>query len=458
MAGIGFELRRILRRKSYLAIAEAYGYAGLVSSGPWLLSIFGILLLGFLAATGHSAHEPIIEFQVSVTYLIAGSLILTGPMQLLFTRYVADMLFARQSRSLATVMISMLIAAMALGAVTAAVALLSFFTKTPWSYQLLMAIAFVELCGVWILTIMSTSLKDYRLLVTWYLVAYGTIVVLGLVLGRRFGLDGYLLAFISGPLIILLGLGVLVIREYPGTIQWPEKRSSRFLWTLSLVGVSFNLAIWVDKFWFWFYPTTSAAVIGPLRMSPLYDVPVFLSYLLIVPGLAVFLFRLETDFVEYYESFNRAIIEGGNYNEIRSAKLGMIQAARTGLWDIAKVQGITILLAFSYTKPLLASLGYSESYARIFQFDVVGASLQLLLMSLLNICFYLDLRSRSVTLVLIFLILNMIFTWLSLQAGPFFYGLGFLGALLVACIVGLYFLAKDLPHVDYLMFMHERDD
>ncbi|MGC9129213.1 MAG: exopolysaccharide Pel transporter PelG, partial [Acidithiobacillus sp.] len=49
MAGIGFELRRILQRKSYLAMAEAYGYAGLVSSGPWLLSIFGILLLGFLA-------------------------------------------------------------------------------------------------------------------------------------------------------------------------------------------------------------------------------------------------------------------------------------------------------------------------------------------------------------------------------------------------------------------------
>ncbi|WP_226857216.1 exopolysaccharide Pel transporter PelG [Acidithiobacillus concretivorus] len=49
MAGIGFELRRILKRRTYFSLLQAYGFAGIVSSGPWLLSIFGILLLGFLA-------------------------------------------------------------------------------------------------------------------------------------------------------------------------------------------------------------------------------------------------------------------------------------------------------------------------------------------------------------------------------------------------------------------------
>jgi uncharacterized membrane protein len=222
------------------------------------------------------------------------------------------------------------------------------------------------------------------------------------------------------------------------------------------VGAAFNLAVWVDKFWFWFYPSTSAAVIGPLRASPIYDVPIFLSYLLIVPGLAVFLFRLETDFVEAYDAYNRAIVEGGTYGELRSAKLGMILATRAGLWDIAKIQGITVLLAFAFTKPLLALLGYSESYARIFQFDVVGVSLQLLLMSLLNVYFYLDLRGRSVLLTGIFLLGNFFFTWATLWFGPFFYGLGFLGALFVADIIGLYLLAWDLRRIDYLTFVRAR--
>ena len=41
MAGIGFELRKILNRDSYFALVRAYAYAGLISSGPWILSILG---------------------------------------------------------------------------------------------------------------------------------------------------------------------------------------------------------------------------------------------------------------------------------------------------------------------------------------------------------------------------------------------------------------------------------
>jgi uncharacterized membrane protein len=33
MAGIGFELRKLLQRESYFALVRAYAYAGLISSG-----------------------------------------------------------------------------------------------------------------------------------------------------------------------------------------------------------------------------------------------------------------------------------------------------------------------------------------------------------------------------------------------------------------------------------------
>ncbi len=42
MAGIGFELRRILRRESFVNLLGAYGLAGIISSGgPWVLSVLG---------------------------------------------------------------------------------------------------------------------------------------------------------------------------------------------------------------------------------------------------------------------------------------------------------------------------------------------------------------------------------------------------------------------------------
>ena len=453
MAGIGFELRRILRRRTYLALIEAYGYAGIVSSGPWLLSIFGILLLGFLALSDRSAALPIIQFQVSVTYLIAVSLIFTGPLQLLFTRYIADMLFARQARSVVTVLVTMLVTTIVPGAVFAGLVLFLLFQDTPIHYQILMGVSFVELCGVWVLTIMGTSLKDYKTLVSWYFLAYATIVLLGMFCGRHWGLTGYLAAFALGQWVLLLGLGVTVIREFPGYLQWPNSRASRLFWSLSLVGLTFNAGVWMDKFLFWFNPATGAQVIGPLHASPIYDVPIFLSYLLIVPGLAVFLFRLETDFVEAYDAYNRAIVDGGTLQELHAAKSGMILATRAGLWDIAKVQGVTVLLAFAFTSKLLHVLGYSESYARIFQFDVIGVSLQLLLMSLLNVYFYLDLRARAVLLSMLFVLGNFAFTYLTLWAGPFFYGMGFSLALFLVDTLGIFLLSRDFRRIDYLTFI-----
>lgn len=455
MAGIGFELRRILKKRTYFSLLQAYSFAGLVSSGPWLLSIFGILLLGFLAVDENAHNSVVIEFQVSVTYLIMSSLILTGPVQLLFTRYIADLLFAQEKRKVISIIMLMLAGVCTLGSIVAWALAYWFFSKTTILYQFLMGTGFVELCGVWILTIMGTSLKDYKALVTWYLIAYSIIVFSGIYLGTIWDLYGYLLAFDIGQGVLLASLGAMVIRQFPGILHYPDSvlKGGKIFWSLTLVGLFFNAAVWVDKLLFWFTPDTSGLVIGPLRASPIYDVPIFLSYLLIVPGLAIFLFRLETDFVESYNAYNQVIIEGGSYAELIVAKQGMINATRTGLWDIAKIQGLTVIFAIVFTPQILHILGYPISYARIFQFDVIGVSLQLLFMSILNVYFYMDLRRRSIFLTFIFFSGNTAFTWLSLQGGPFFYGMGFMFSLFITDIVGLFLLKKDLQDIDFITFI-----
>ena len=52
MAGIGFELKKLFRRKGMLAGLRAYGYAGIICTGPMLL---GVLLQG----RGHPALRGI---------------------------------------------------------------------------------------------------------------------------------------------------------------------------------------------------------------------------------------------------------------------------------------------------------------------------------------------------------------------------------------------------------------
>ena len=96
MAGIGFELRKLLARESYAGVLGAYGYAGLASSGPWVVSIGGVLAIGLLAHGTVQPAQRVTQFLVSITWLMAASLLLTGPLQLLFARFVADRIYEEQ--------------------------------------------------------------------------------------------------------------------------------------------------------------------------------------------------------------------------------------------------------------------------------------------------------------------------------------------------------------------------
>ena len=78
LAGIGFELRKLLQRDSYFALVRAYAYAGLISSGPWVLSIVGLAVIGVMSVNIVVPNLLVTQFQVSVTWLIASSLIVTG--------------------------------------------------------------------------------------------------------------------------------------------------------------------------------------------------------------------------------------------------------------------------------------------------------------------------------------------------------------------------------------------
>ena len=76
MAGIGFELRKILSRDSYTATLRAYLYAGLISSGPWVLSIVSVMLIGVLSLGVVVPDVLVRQFLITVTYLMGTATVL----------------------------------------------------------------------------------------------------------------------------------------------------------------------------------------------------------------------------------------------------------------------------------------------------------------------------------------------------------------------------------------------
>ena len=456
MAGIGFELRKILSRDSYTSTLRAYVYAGLISSGPWVLSIISVMLIGFLSIGVVIPDTLVRQFLVSVTYLMASSLVVTGGLQLFFTRFISDRLFERRYDMILPNLLGILLIVTVAAGLLAFVLLATLFDE-PFVYRLLMLSNFVVLCNLWLVIIFLSGMKAYNRILLVMLAGYTLMVASAFVL-RAWKMEGLLLALLIGHASLLFMFLYDILREYHSDrlIAFDFLDRSKVFVSLLGTGLCYNLGIWVDKFIFWYNPATSDQVIGPMRASILYDLPIFIAYLAIIPGMAVFLVRIETDFAEWYERLFGAIRDGETLQHIGQLKNEMTLAIRQGLLEICKVQGLTILLVLLLAPKLLEWLGISHYYLPLLYVDLVGVSVQVVFMALLNVFFYLDKRAVVLELCVLFVVLNALLTLLSQHMGPSFFGYGFTLSLLCCVLLGLGRLSTALDDLEYETFMLDR--
>ncbi len=438
MAGIGFSLRRLDQLPGLSGTVRLYAVAGMISSGPWLISIASILVISAISANFPVDRIPVTQFQVSVTYLFALSLILSGPLHLLFTRFVADRLFEEQPK----VVLPNLFGAISLTTwVTGPVALLgalTLFGDQTLLYQLLMACGLVILTNLWVVVGLLNGLKEYLTVLVIFCVAYA-VTIFSTIWLRQYGLEGLLSGFVMGQALLFFLSLALVAQNYPShrLIAYDFLNRTMTFPILAFCGLLFNLSIWVDKFLFWFNPATSEAVIGPLRASNIYDIPIFLAYLTIVPGMTIFLVRVETEFVEQYDRFFDACREGAPLSTLDRLRDLMTFAARQGIFDICKVQGITLILVILIGKYLLQWLGVSPFYFSLLCIDTTSIGVQMLLLAILNFLYYLDDRRSVFGLMAFFFVSNTAATHFSLLLGPPFYGYGLLSSVSLTTLISL---------------------
>ncbi|RYF02198.1 MAG: histidine kinase [Comamonadaceae bacterium] len=455
MAGIGFELRRMLRKDTLASLVQAYTYAGVIGSGPWVFSIVGILLIGIFSASVVVPAFLVTQFQTSVTYMVAGSLILTGLVQLAFTRFVSDRLFEKRKDMILPNLHGLLLIVTLAAGVLGTLALFLLLPNLGLLYRMLMLAGFTLMCDVWVLTILLSGMKRYKAIVALFGLAYALIVISALLL-RPWGLEGLLGGFVLGNYVLLAGMWILVVREFnpKGRLIAFDFGQRKLLYpTLIAIGFLYNFGVWIDKFMFWYFPPTSQAIIGGLRASLIYDLPVFLAYLSIIPGMAVFLVRIETDFVEFYDKFYDAVRSGGSLEYIEAMRDEMVYSIKQGLGEIGKIQTLAVLITFVAGPALLSALGISRLYLPLLHVQVIGAGLQVGLMAILNVFFYLDQRRIVLFLCLEFVVLNIVLTGLTLYAGAALYGYGFAVATLITLCTGLLLLSKQLNRLEYETFM-----
>jgi len=435
---------------------EAYGLAGIISSGPWVLSILALLTIGLISIGVVFPTYVIVQFLVIVTYLMAGSLIISGLFQLLLTRFISDLLFANQEHRIVPNLLGSMLVTTLIAAVIGGAVLVASIELEP-SVKIAIFTSLVLLCNQWLIIIFLSGMKEYYRIFFTMMFSYSLMVLLSLAL-PSFGLLGLMLIFCCCQALLTFAFLFHVIRDFPAQrlISFEFLNHKKTFLSLLICGFLYNLGVWLDKFVFWFREETSHQVIDLFRASYIYDLPIFIAYLAIVPGMAVFMLRMETDFAEACLKFYEAVREGATLHSIFLLKDRMVLACQQSIYEIFKVQGMTLALLLLWAEDILVALNIDLAYLHLLYVDLVGVSLQVLVMAILNVMFYLDKRYSALTLTALMAVGNFALAHYSINLGPVYYGYGFAITMLVTTIMGLVMLDRQFDDLEYQTFMLQR--
>lgn len=424
MAGIGFQLRRILRTETLSGALRAYGYAAAVSSGPWLLSIGVLAVLGLFLA-GSTAEAARSLFFVSVTHVIAFSLIFTGPLQLVLTRYASDRLFLQREREVYASFVSAVLLVSA-AAVPPAVVLFGFFGHGGAVERVSTVFLFVVVSNIWIASCYATALKDFRSLVFAYAAGYGASFFCAMWFSSAWGEQWIMAGMAAGQLLLFLLLLTAIRRETGGDrlLDFAFLGYFRKFPALAAFGLLYNLGLWIDKFLYWWISPGNDHLGGIYYVCPVYDIAVYLSFLSIAPGMAVFLIKLETDFALGMENLSSRILKGAPLRLLEDDNRRLVVAVREGLGLELKLQlPFTVALILA-TPSIAGALGINALQSGVFAMTLLGVASLVLLLSLLTVLFYIECIRTALLCCLLFLFLNGTLTWINILQGEAWYGTG----------------------------------
>lgn len=440
---------------------RGYASAGLISAGPWIITMTGLSIVG-LAYTGASARDDtVVSFLALMTYVFSFSLLTVSGLQMTFTRWLADTLYAKNYDR---VVPGFVVALTAVAVVQAPVAL-GFCLWAGYAAELTLALVslYVIVSLTWVTLIWLTVIRQYERILIAFAAGVGVFWVALHAFRPSGELTGTITAYAVGSgvtLALMIGLvmrGVESARTAEGGAGGTGVAGAlgvlRSPWKypgLMAAGMVYGLAIWIDKYVFWF--TAGVEAIPFVWSHPLYDSCFFLAYLSVVPALTINLVHLETSFYEKYRAYYSAILSGFPLDEIDARRFRMVAELRRGATKLLRTQGAVTVLAMIGSGPIVRALGMPDFAERVLRFALLGAFFQVLFLITLLIQLYFDLRKEALWSSVAFLGANTALAVWSVSAGPWSYGIGYTVASLFGAVVAFVLLDRSVARLTYRTF------
>ncbi len=450
MAGIGFELRRILSSEpGLLSRIRAYACAGLISSGPWIMTMLGVWMLS-LFRSEMGGQQQFDNFRALVTYAFAFSLLTVGALQMAVTRQLADGLYRREYEKILPAFSTMVAG---VGALQTAVGV-TFCVVAGFGVPLTFVFTslYVVISLTWVTLIWLSVIRQFDKILAAYILGLVVSWAAMQFLGGRLDLVAALAAYAAGQAFTLVLLARLIVQgtEAAGQRDFRVFQCIGRYPELVLVGLFYSAAIWIDKMAFWFMEGMGAHPL--IRFHPLYDTCCFLAYMTVLPALALNLIHFETKFYEHYRGYYSAVLHGLPLKVLEDKREAMVENLREGAIRLLRIQGAITCLCIIMAPAIVNLLELPEAAVRVFRLSCLGALFHVMLLIANLVLLYFDLRKQALVSCLVFLVLNGVFAVISVHLGVETYGLGYALASMISLILAFSFLTSSLRDLDYLTF------
>lgn len=442
MAGISLTLRRMVRGNTALGWFGAGGYALLVATGPWVISMIAVAFIAKLLGGKGSERAG---FFLSITYSQATSQVLFMPLLMAFMRHVADGLYLRRHAVIGESLISALLIVPVLS--LPAVFLFGWDSPALTLAMMAGANAFVGAC--------LGACHRHLSVVAAYVAGY-TISCAGVMIVLSQGGDDNACArgFLAGQCVLFIML-LMALRSDLKVIThldfgWLKRL--RTMPTVALGGLGVSVGLWAEKVIYWRYAPDRVITETGLSYCPNYDFPMFLAMLSATPGVAFFVLQLETGFADAMEKVSDRLSRGAPLDQIESAHETAKLSAVKALALLLRTQAVITLFGLFFTEAVLAGTGVGAVQTGVWRVAFVGVFFFVLFVSIQTLLYYVNATLQAALTGILLIILNVGLSFAFLKLGPAYHGVGFMIASALSALIAFFTLLRALVRLPIRMF------
>lgn len=435
MAGIGFELKRIYKKRNLRSMLQGIGYSTIVTVGPTVMTILAVILSYRLLGISRESYANRELLSSMILYTFIFPFMITTPINTVWSRYIADKIFTEQFEDILSSYYVGLVCVAVLGALLGIPFLVHSFFVSDISIRFLFTgyCLYMSLLIVFFTMTYLSATKDYKIITLYFFLGlfFGVLTGLFLVLGLNDNLiDGILTGLMVGFFLIAV-LQFTYVRRYFRVHSKNYKECIHYLMQYKLLFFSsffYVLGLYIHNFVFW---TTRMSVLvkNTFLSAPAYDMASYLAMMTNISTMVIFIVVVETDFHDRYQLYSEAVLRL-TLKEIRKAKDDMFRLLGNQIAYIVEVQAIITCLIFLIIEIFFPVIGFSGEIIQMYPVMAVGYFMIFIMYCNIIYLYYFSDHKGAFFTALFFLLVTF-FVSLGARYLPIqFYGIGtFLGAL-----------------------------